>query len=191
MTDAIGNLLNGWDRRAERSAEHGARFGDVICSSRGLYWHYGVYASDDEVIHYTSEDDDKSATSLIMATPIRHFLRGDPAYYVVNFDEAKERMLAAYTAPAEALDRSAPASAPAPARKLEKARAPQRVIHTPEQTVARARSRLREQAYDLPVNNCEHFAMWCKTGLVESSQIDALLQLFQGAPGASFRYGRI
>jgi hypothetical protein len=30
--------------------------------------------------------------------------------------------------------------------------------------------------------------MWCKTGLTESTQVDALLALFQGDPGAAFRF---
>jgi hypothetical protein len=187
FTDAIGNLLNGWDRRAERSEEHGARFGDVIASSRGAYWHYAVFVSDDEVIHYTSETNDKDAACVIMATPLSHFLRGDRAYWVVNFDAAKERHLAAYTAP-DLAEPPPPGAAPAPAAK--RARAPQRVIATPTQTVERARSRLGEQGYQLPVHNCEHFAMWCKTGLTESSQIDTLLALFQGAPGKAFQFLR-
>lgn len=33
-----------------------------------------------------------------------------------------------------------------------------------EQVVARALSRLGERGYDLVENNCEHFAVWCKTG---------------------------
>jgi hypothetical protein len=34
-----------------------------------------------------------------------------------------------------------------------------------------ARSRLGERVYDLFGNNCEHFAMWCKTGRHESQQV--------------------
>ncbi|NJL85437.1 MAG: hypothetical protein HC886_04835 [Leptolyngbyaceae cyanobacterium SM1_1_3] len=37
--------------------------------------------------------------------------------------------------------------------------------------VERAESRLGERRYDLLSNNCEHFAMWCKTGRSESAQL--------------------
>ena len=37
--------------------------------------------------------------------------------------------------------------------------------------IERAVSRLGEQRYDLFLNNCEHFATWCKTGRSESKQL--------------------
>jgi hypothetical protein len=37
--------------------------------------------------------------------------------------------------------------------------------------VQRARSRIGESGYDLFFNNCEHFAVWCKTGRPYSTQV--------------------
>jgi hypothetical protein len=34
----------------------------------------------------------------------------------------------------------------------------------PDEVVSRACSRLNEKGYNLPFNNCDHFATWCKTG---------------------------
>ena len=48
-------------------------------------------------------------------------------------------------------------------------------LHSPEETVARARSRIGEEKYDLASNNCEHFAIWCKTGVHESHQVNIWL----------------
>lgn len=45
----------------------------------------------------------------------------------------------------------------------------------PEITVARAKSRLGDQGYALFDNNCEHFAVWCKTGCSQSTQVDAVV----------------
>jgi len=42
----------------------------------------------------------------------------------------------------------------------------------PEETVARARSRLGENRYNLVFNNCEHFARWCKYGESKSVQVE-------------------
>lgn len=44
-------------------------------------------------------------------------------------------------------------------------------IFSAEETIARAFSRLGEQKYNLLTNNCEHFALWCKTGFSHSTQV--------------------
>jgi hypothetical protein len=46
-----------------------------------------------------------------------------------------------------------------------------------KETLFRAESCLGERDYSLLANNCEHFAVWCKTGRHESQQIDHLLGL--------------
>jgi hypothetical protein len=46
----------------------------------------------------------------------------------------------------------------------------------PQTVVQRALSRLGESDYDLWENNCEHFAVWCKTGRARSMQVDAVRQ---------------
>lgn len=53
----------------------------------------------------------------------------------------------------------------------------------PDAVVSRARSRLGEVGFDLWLNNCEHFATWCRTGLRNSAQIDALWRLSLGPAG--------
>jgi hypothetical protein len=47
-------------------------------------------------------------------------------------------------------------------------------VFSPEETVKNAKSLLGEKKYDLISNNCEHFALWCKTGIRKSYQIDGL-----------------
>lgn len=46
-----------------------------------------------------------------------------------------------------------------------------------EETIARAKSRLGEKAYGLLMNNCEHFAMWCKYGTKKSTQVENVISL--------------
>jgi len=43
------------------------------------------------------------------------------------------------------------------------------------EVVARACSRLGEDAYDVLRNNCEHFCSWCLTGAARSPQVERLL----------------
>jgi len=47
----------------------------------------------------------------------------------------------------------------------------------PDEVVERARSRLGEKCYNLLFNNCEHLAVWCKTGKHRSSQVNAVKKL--------------
>ena len=52
----------------------------------------------------------------------------------------------------------------------------------PGQTLRRAMGRIGEQRYNLLFNNCEHFAVWCKTGRHRSGQVERALG--SGALGA-------
>ena len=42
----------------------------------------------------------------------------------------------------------------------------------PETVISRAESKLGEREYNAFTNNCEHFALWCKTGVSSSEQIN-------------------
>ena len=44
--------------------------------------------------------------------------------------------------------------------------------YDPETVVSRANSRLGERKYRPVTNNCEHFALWCKTGISSSEQVN-------------------
>jgi hypothetical protein len=49
-------------------------------------------------------------------------------------------------------------------------------LYSPRETVKRAKSRTGSTDYNLVFNNCEHFALWCKTGRHESSQVKHVCQ---------------
>ncbi|MGB3635994.1 MAG: lecithin retinol acyltransferase family protein [Rivularia sp. (in: cyanobacteria)] len=46
--------------------------------------------------------------------------------------------------------------------------------HTAEVVVKRAKKRLKEKKYNLVLNNCEHFAYYCKTGKHKSEQVEEI-----------------
>ncbi len=48
------------------------------------------------------------------------------------------------------------------------------VLETVE-VVHRALSRRGESGYNILGNNCEHFAIWCKTGIHESTQVNEVI----------------
>lgn len=53
--------------------------------------------------------------------------------------------------------------------------------YVPDATIVRAKSRLGEQKYSLLLNNCEHFATWCKTGQSVSVQVRDFLPFLETA----------
>lgn len=57
-------------------------------------------------------------------------------------------------------------------RKFDKDKYPN--VYSGEETVKRARSQIGRAGYNLAFNNCEHFAVWCKTGRSDSSQTEIL-----------------
>ena len=51
--------------------------------------------------------------------------------------------------------------------------------YDPETVVSRAKSKLGERKYDPVTNNCEHFALWCKTGISSSEQVNNVKDAFE------------
>jgi hypothetical protein len=136
-----------------------ARHGDIIAVDRHFYTHLGIHATDGatpSVIHYTGAQSDTAGDARVRETSLTHFLREADAYLVVE------------VCPTPGLD----VRRGGPGRAEERQAQP----FTPQETVARARSRLGEQGYNLVANNCEHFAWWCKTGEARSEQVETVLR---------------
>ena len=51
--------------------------------------------------------------------------------------------------------------------------------HDPETVVSRAKSKLGERKYNPVTNNCEHFALWSKTGISSSEQVNNIKDAFK------------
>ena len=51
--------------------------------------------------------------------------------------------------------------------------------YDPETVVSRAKSKLGERKYDPVTNNCEHFALWSKTGIASSEQVNNVKDAFE------------
>ncbi|WP_096199925.1 lecithin retinol acyltransferase family protein [Bacillus sp. FJAT-45350] len=146
------------------------QYGDIIGIKRKYYEHYGIYAGNDRVIHYTSYTSDVSSDNEIMETDFSHFLKEESSFFVLNVEriEEKERRYKNFpTSPVTAISNLVQSLL-----QEEDFR-----IYTPEETVRRARLRLGESKYSLGENNCEHFAVWCKTGLSKSYQVDQIKEL--------------
>ena len=168
------------DPEAERYGYHApltvqpvqAQYGDIIGVVRrgGTYVHYGIYVSDTCIVHYNIPASKTIGHATVHATNLRNFLRDDPEYFVLDFPKP-------YQPPVALGGQNSTNHINSYSEEL--ARSLQQTygyhLYTPEETVARARSRLGETNYNLFTNNCEHFAIWCKTGVSESLQVTGML----------------
>lgn len=123
------------------------KLGDIVFCQRGnilfgdTYQHYGVYAGYHKIIHYIKGD--SSFDGRIAETSIEEFCDGDTLYIA-----EEDTLLSIFQEVGVAAS-----------------------FYGPRETVQRARSKIGKGGYNLLTHNCEHFAIWCKTGLNESSQL--------------------
>ncbi len=145
-------------------------FGDVIGVHRlgGLYDHYGIFESETCIYEYAGEQGD-FRDARVHTTTLEHFTGGTGSCFLLRFPEEDTAREDALPAEVQALAAGIPSL-----RNL-----PPFHLYSPEETVRRARSRLGEHSYDLMRNNCEHYAIWCKTGLSESAQVTAFLRAME------------
>ena len=158
-----------------------AMYGDIIGVVRknGAFTHYGIYVSDTCVVHYAIPASVGIGHATIHATSLRLFLRDATDYFILDFPKPYQ--------PPVVLGNDAPHNetiAEQLARNLQQHYGYH--LYTPEETVKRARSRIGETHYNLLTNNCEHFAIWCKTGVSESLQISEMLASLTNAAGFHF-----
>jgi hypothetical protein len=146
--------------------KEGVERGDIISVSRGVYSHIGVYINNKEVIHYTSNDSD-IGDNFIQSTSLKRFLRGTEKYSVLVFPSK-------YGEPT-----SVPFSAASGTLLYDFSKHFKNqnyTVYSPSETIRRAKSKLNEKQYNLASNNCEHFAIWCKTGISESHQVNNVIK---------------
>ncbi len=166
--------------------------GVVLGVNRDGYKHYGVYAGKGRVIHYTSLYSDKMGDGKIQETGMDHFLRSRSKLFVLAFParyqwqqhqsilrefapsgDGMDALFGIFGAVQDLLEIGKMTKRTLSDQGLTRSDAYRVFSH--EETVERARSRIGEKKYSLGLNNCEHFAIWCKTGMKESSQISEFL----------------
>lgn len=149
--------------------------GDVVGVVRKralhLYEHYAVYLGNGEVVHYAGTGADFQGRVCVQRDTLEHFLKDDDDYFALYFDKssAVPRKIQVKTA-FNLNDVVWDAPYCFPPQKAFK-------LYSAQETVERALSRVGEDRYDLLFNNCEHFAIWCKTGVSESYQVQRVLHL--------------
>ena len=167
-------------------------FGDVIYVERDCgifgYKHFGVYSGNQKVIHYTKGGD--AFDGVIRETSLSRFLADDNSCHVCLFDEHGRRHDEDPSLLESIVDIMLPPLFPRlpglpglpggmGLLTLKKAYEfifeEEPTIYSAKETVKRARSRIGQRGYNLFLQNCEHFAIWCKTGVEKSEQVDKFI----------------
>lgn len=172
--------------------------GDIIGVERTLYDHYGVYVSDGEVIEFSAHNAD--GKSIIQKTTFARFLGDSKECFYLVFGDTYCEPGKVYFSPSvrtvsgisqdfwKKFRIFADSIRPAPSEFLSRnlgdaLNTPKNYrLRSPAETVRRARAQLgktsfgeSEADYSLHRNNCEHFAIWCKTGVMLSTQAEGHL----------------
>ena len=145
--------------RLERLAKgHFLEAGDVIGVHRPGYEHYGIYIGNGRVIHYAGDGSDFLGPICIHEADFSEFIKDGGECFYLHFQEKlpikiyrSEKLYSGHSLPFANINKYK--------------------IYSPEETVLRARERIGEKEYNFVTKNCEHFALWCKTGVEESTQV--------------------
>lgn len=184
--DSLIKLLSESDvlkpSRGRKKIWAGCRRGDVIATDRvdGVYLHYALYVGDGKVIHYSADGSDFVGGPYIHEASFYEFLRDSKDYYILDFkDDYESRVERIRPVEYQGSSGMVPTSNALNIvlTLIESIKRMNYHLYSPEETVQRARSKIGERQYNLVFNNCEHFAVWCKTGLSESRQINDLIRL--------------
>lgn len=167
--------------------------GDIIAVSRALpYQHFGVYIGNNKVIHFAAPNGDWGGEPTIHEAPFENFLRDSKEFEILEFGEKRsEPGRSKGVLPKDSAVTGSSFVGNPTLRELlsETYKDLQYHLYTPEETVQRAKEVAEKCAqegspfevfinghtYNLLLNNCEHFAIWCKTGVHESRQVEKVL----------------
>ena len=171
MTDLIpayNNVNN--IKRVVRDDE--INFGDVVGvhRMRGLYDHYGIYTGNGGIIHYADPSGDFGTNIVVHRTTLEKFKEDSEYLFVIDFDKFIKKNKV------NIFDIITPLGINVGNIFKLLLGNNNYKIFSPEETVRNAESRLGERLYNIATNNCEHFAIWCKTGVSESTQVEEFLQ---------------
>lgn len=154
--------------------------GSVIAVERNTYEHFAIYAGDGEVIHYSTRARENILTgnAVIHRAGLSEFLDGEDHFCVpyLPATEVDAQMLwrshlRERTLPQEIIDSLTGMYARSEWEHF--------AVCTAEETLRRAKTRIGEKCYNLGLNNCEHFALWCKFKTQISNQVSRVYEFLK------------
>lgn len=143
-----------------------ARGDHIIVPRLGkLFTHHGIDCGDGSVIHFTS--DTWASPRSVQRTTLRDFARGadvevrDYSGFFRRLNRPQDLPRRLQIRLRKEFSRLFDADGDV-------------TVFGPDAVIARAESRLGRVDFSVMLNNCEHFATWCKTGISDSEQLYAL-----------------
>ena len=128
-----------------------------------VYRHYGIYAGNNAVIHFAP---DKFGRRIIHKAPMEEFLEDlkPDECHVQYFPETFEslKLMLQHRCENDSIL----------TKMFEQVKSTDYKFFSDEQTLERAKKCIGDGGYKLLENNCEHFALWCKTNVAYSKQRD-------------------
>ena len=140
-----------------------------------IYKHFGVYVGDDKVVHfapnrsgkyYTQMSDDET---IIHEIDINDFIGNSERCFTQNFPQNQKEL--------ELILKVKHKSKSFIAKIMADFDRSGYQFFSQEEVVNRARNEIGRKGYNVLWNNCEHFAVWCKTNVVYSNQVEHLYNL--------------
>ena len=168
---ANGSIAVMREKMHRLASGHFLRPGDIIGVSRMLYDHYAIYVGNNRVVHYAAPDNEIGRNATIHEADFDEFMGSGKTYFILSFCgkyPVRVHSSTSFTVTDSYRQLYRPVNH---SGKINYR------IFTPEETIKRAYSRIGETRYNLLTNNCEHFALWCKTGIAMSSQVEIFKSL--------------
>ena len=172
------------------------KYSDVIFATRFGYNHYGIYIGNQKVIHYCKEESDNliddikntiTCNGIIGETTLDVFLHGGNLY-ICHFEESRIKKIldsdllsTTATVLGGPLGWGLKLATNLLDTDTEVVRSAKK-IYSPDETVLRAAACRDTRNYNLVFHNCEHFAIWCKTGVSSSVQVKKIIKLITHVP---------
>ena len=171
MTASIWDIMIGGIRGSK--VKHGRRRelvrGDVLCVEDNMLKRYGIWTGDRMVFYGRNQH----GVKIVHEASLIDFLQGAEELAICEFPKK-------YGRPTEWIQPSVIASVVMPQDKIWRMiwrawKEKKYKLYSPEETACRAESRLGTDGY----GTSEHFAVWCKTGIAESHELEAMREFWE------------
>lgn len=141
---------------------------------RGIYAHHGIDTGDGWVIHYTGKNwrDPRK----VQRTTVEDFAQGGD----IQTKDYSE-FFAALQSPQSYHRKKSSYQISRFLNRLGGIDLDQLDL-SPDAVIDRAEARIGERAFSIIFHNCEHFSSWCKTGISNSEQVNAIWKTTMSAP---------
>ncbi len=160
----FGGIRGNRVRRARHPRE--VEYGDVVCVESGRIGlkRYGIWTGGNFILY----GENRRGRKIVHEESFRDFLGGTEHFAICEFPRT-------YGRPIEWEQTSPFSSVVMPQHKIwrmleRERRAEAYRLYPPHETVCRAKSKLGADGYP----TSEHFALWCKTGIAESHELEAI-----------------